>query len=231
MNPQIIITADQLKELFQQKVDDVSVDIDTIARLYAPYELVLENYSRIITVCENEWIPTTIHRTFWKETEKNYQQFVTIIQQRQDELRASDRCLNQLNSLANKMLTTTLELPAEAEKSVSSLVRLFETYVRSLLHMVRKKEYLPILTLYERPIEEKPYAKAIRKMLSVCYENGNMNHLTPILQYQAFAENTKVVLGNTKPKLVHKITRQHEGQKCPVELSRLSSSGKDPCII
>lgn len=204
--PQIIITADQLKELFQQKVDDVSVDIDTIARLFAPYELVLENYSRIITVCENEWIPTTIHRTFWKETEKNYQQFVTIIQQRQDELRASDRCLNQLNSLANKLLTTTLELPAEAEKSVSSLVRLFETYVRSLLHMVRKKEYLPILTLSERPIEEKPYAKAIRKLLAVCYENGNWNHLTSILLYQAFAENTKVVLGNTKPKLVHKIS-------------------------
>lgn len=177
--------------------------------LFYPYEALLRNHQYARMACENKWLPTTAHRYLWQEMETNYSALQEALFRRESELSTRNRILKELNRLAtaSQSLFTENSKPCipKMENIYIEIVMLFETYVRSLLHVVRNSDYFPILTYPDRAFSDRPYTMSITRLLSACYKGEKWHPLTPLFLYHAFSNNTKVILQNSKAKLVRKI--------------------------
>ena len=204
--PQRVVEPDELRDSIWKAAQKDNCPEETMNRLLYGYCAAFENWRRAKTVCEREWLPSTAHERFYEQMKANEEELRAAMQSREDEMRAANRLIAELNRMANHC--ASVSLPEEDFKLLSRVVEIFEIYVRSLLRAVRKTDYFPILTLPDHAYEKRPYVSAIRRLLAVCRTKDGWHPLTPLFLYEAFAENTKIVLEDQKPKLVKKISRK-----------------------
>lgn len=213
--PQLLPNPDDVEKVFLEKCNANHIstpDQETINSLFSSYRRNYENYHLVMRVFNHGWIPSSIHDAFYKESDGNYAELRDIMQRREDDMRSTDRIISNLNQLSKDVSPILgehhlIEGAFPFDKMLSHVVSIFEIYIRSLLHLVRKKEYLPILEYQDYSTkQEKPYFVSISRLLLACWKDGKWHELTPLFLYQAFSDNTKAVLHNGKPKLVRKIS-------------------------
>lgn len=215
------IEMSKLKKLFYERCFERNLSPSQVDTVFYPYRAALENHRRANLSYQQEWIPTTVHQYFWKERQKNYDHMQQTMTHRADDMMVKQRIIQRLNELATWCANKTCETVLDTHRKLhQNLVDLFETYLRTLLHEVRNKEYLPVLTWADKRVEERPYARAIERLLAACLiGEQEYDPLSALFIYQAFTNNTKVVMGNIKPKLVRKI---HISSK-PARIKSLTS--------
>ncbi len=213
--PKVVVPLEDMRNLFLQKCGATKPSKETVDDLFYPYKASLENRRRAKLVCERGWIPTTAHLYFWNELQNNLEHLTRTKQCRQDDLLYGNAIINVLNRLAKLCANVSEDdlCSQSVDKIFQQVIQLFEKYVRSQLHTVRIKSYLSILRTPELPIEKRPYARAIRRLLSACKAEAGWHPLTPLFLYHAFAGNTETILLNKKPKLVHKIRQIQKAAK------------------
>lgn len=188
--------------------------------LLYPYQALLENRRRARKACKNKWLPTTAHFFFWQQSEDNHITLCEAFFSRQADLSMSNRIVKELNQLAISCQRQQADnFPEALTRTRHAVIALFEIYVRSLLHAVRNPDYLPILLRPAETLSARPYTEAITRLLSACHSNGRWHYLTPLFLYHAFADNTKVILQNAKPRLVRKIRII----SCPARIKNMTS--------
>ncbi len=221
--PRVVILPDAVIRVFHEKCDKVQIarpDAETLKRLFGGYRYTVEYHQMVKATFEKEWIPTNVHWEFYKEADENYRQLLDEIQRREDDMQSSDRLLRELNELTKRVASTSnrdsesfSDLPQPVRRKLPVITGIFETYARSQLHVARRKEFMPVLSWqdcpnrdYDRPyVWNKPYTASLCRLLEACWTENVWHILTPLLLYHAFAKNSRVILGNSKPKLVKKI--------------------------
>lgn len=221
--PQIVIPPDTIIQAFHKKCDKAPIGRPgkkNLKRLFGGYQYTIEHHQIVKAAIEREWIPTNLHWEFLKEADKSYQYLLREIQRRNDDMKSSERLLRELNELTKRVASTSgrnsesfSALPQSVCKKLPAVTDIFETYARSQLHVARRKEFMPVLSYQDRPNKDyqnpevwaKPYTVSICRLLEACWTENGWHVLTPLLLYHAFTKNSRVVLGNSKPKLVKKI--------------------------
>lgn len=219
--PSFLPTPDDVDKAVVRRCEKHNIKIpdlrDRKAEFLTSYKREYEKYRRIRIVIDREWIPTNIHHIFYKESETNYEKLKEQLQRREDEMRSANRLLKKLNQLSNAVpyqRKDSFELSGITKKVFPSIILIFETYVCTLLHRVRKEAYLPILEYQNTlDIREKPYAVAIYYLLKACDCGKKWHELTPLFMYIAFSNNTKAILNNSGSKLVRKISVANEAAR------------------
>ncbi|WP_283674313.1 hypothetical protein [Butyricicoccus sp. Marseille-Q5471] len=193
-------------------------------RLIYPYAAALENHRRARIVCEKEWIPTTAHEYFWEENQRHYGEIKAQILCRKDDQLCSYRLIEELNTLSCHCPVEPLPCRAEQFNTrLKETVEVFEKYVRSALFAVRKEEYEDILYTVKHDLEERPYYKAIHRLLNSCFQNEEWHRLTPLFLYHAFSGATKTILQCSKEKPRHKLVKQIKQVAKPARIKNMTS--------
>ncbi len=221
--PQIVIGYPQILKMFHKKCEATGVPIpeERVKKaLFGGYRYFTEEYALVRLTFEKEWLPTNIHRMFYREASENYDHLCQVMQRREDLLRGKERLIAELNDLAthaaslpNRGLPTCKDLPERVIQRLPEVLDIFETYARSQLHTARRKEFLEIQVHQDcsnKDIDQpevwlKPYAVSICRLLEACWIDGKWHILTPLFLYFAFTQNSQKVIWNDKKKLVKKI--------------------------
>ena len=221
--PQIVIGYPQILKMFHEKRKAAGIpapEACVIKALFGGYRYFAEEYALVRLTVEKEWLPTNIHRMFYREASENYDYLCQVMQQREDLLRSKERLIAELNdlathvaSLSNRGLSTYKDLPERVIQRLPKVLDIFEPYARSQLHTARRKEFLEIQVhqdcsnkdLDQPEVWLKPYAVSICRLLEACWIDGKWHILTPLFLYLAFTQNSQKVIWNDKEKLVKKI--------------------------
>lgn len=208
---------------------------DAARKYFEEYILFYDRYLKQKASREHEWLPTSSHAVFYKQYKKNYNEIEELLLLREDNMRFKQYMLQAFEKFPHKANSYNRAFERKKEDEYITylkkckidcnqlkhiqfqLVKLFEKYVQSLLHFTRNKVYTPILS---RKGKDR-YMQSILALLCACRIDEGWHPLAPLFLYHAFANNTKAILIQTKPK--RKLVKKISLSKKPAKVSNLTS--------